>query len=61
MPAANRIYKGESYMPVIKVRENEPFDVALRRFTNVSALKLLQWNVTRRNWLAKTHAVLVCT
>jgi small subunit ribosomal protein S21 len=32
MPAANRIYKGESYMPVIKVRENEPFDVALRRF-----------------------------
>lgn len=71
-------------MPVIKVRENEPFDVALRRFKrscekagilaevrrrefyenrppNVSALKRLLLNVTLRNWLAKTHAALVCT
>lgn len=71
-------------MPVIKVRENEPFDVALRRFKrscekagvlaevrrrefyenrlpNVSALKRQQLSVTPRNWLAKTHAALVCT
>ncbi|ALP42622.1 ribosomal protein S21 [Aeromonas schubertii] len=25
-------HRGERHMPVIKVRENEPFDVALRRF-----------------------------
>ncbi len=72
-------------MPVIKVRENEPFDVALRRFkrscekagvlaevrrrefyekptTERSALKASAVKRhARRNWLAKTHAVLVCT
>lgn len=71
-------------MPVIKVRENEPFDVALRRFKrscekagvlaevrrrefyenqrlNANALKHLLLSVMPRNWLAKTHAVLVCT
>ncbi|MBC0628042.1 30S ribosomal protein S21 [Escherichia coli] len=75
-------------MPVIKVRENEPFDVALRRFkrscekagvlaevrrrefyekptterkrAKASAVKRHAKN-TRRNWLAKTHAALVCT
>ena len=52
-------------MPVIKVRENEPFDVALRRFKRscekagiladvrnrefVSALKLLQLSVMQRD------------
>ncbi|CST17881.1 30S ribosomal protein S21 [Shigella sonnei] len=71
-------------MPVIKVRENEPFDVALRRFkrscekagvlaevrrrefyekptTERKRAKASAVNVTRRNWLAKTHAALVCT
>jgi small subunit ribosomal protein S21 len=28
----DRNHKGNRHMPVIKLRENEPFDVALRRF-----------------------------
>ncbi len=71
-------------MPVIKVRENEPFDVALRRFKRSCEKAGVLAEVRRRefyekptterkrakasavkrhakNWLAKTHAALVCT
>ena len=32
MAQQTKLFIGERHMPVIKVRENEPFDVALRRF-----------------------------
>jgi len=54
MPAANRIYKGESYMPVIKVRENEPFDVALRRFKRSCEKAGVLAEVRRREFYEKT-------
>jgi len=49
----NRIYRGESYMPVIKVRENEPFDVALRRFKRSCEKAGVLAEVRRREFYEK--------
>ena len=62
-------------MPVIKVRENEPFDVALRRFKRSCEKAGVLAEVRRREFYekptterkrakasaVKTHAALVCT
>jgi len=45
--------KGESYMPVIKVRENEPFDVALRRFKRSCEKAGVLAEVRRREFYEK--------
>nr|DAL08682.1 MAG TPA_asm: 30S ribosomal protein S21 [Caudoviricetes sp.] len=46
-------YRGESYMPVIKVRENEPFDVALRRFKRSCEKAGVLAEVRRREFYEK--------
>ena len=43
-------------MPVIKVRENEPFDVALRRFKRSCEKAGVLAEVRRREFYEKRHA-----
>jgi small subunit ribosomal protein S21 len=49
----NRFYRGERHMPVIKVRENEPFDVALRRFKRSCEKAGVLAEVRRREFYEK--------
>jgi small subunit ribosomal protein S21 len=45
--------KGESYMPVIKVRENEPFDVALASLQTFMREQVFWFEVRRREFYEK--------
>ena len=47
------LIKGERHMPVIKVRENEPFDVALRRFKRSCEKAGVLAEVRRREFYEK--------
>src|SRR5690554_1375437 len=50
------VNRGERHMPVIKVRENEPFDVALRRFKRSCEKAGILSEVRRREHYEKPTA-----
>ena len=56
MHALRRVVK-KPYMPNVKVKENEPFDVALRRFKRSCEKAGLLAEVRRREFYEKPTAV----
>jgi len=52
----NHLNRGEFLMPIVKVRENEPFDIALRRFKRSCEKAGVLAEVRRREFYEKPTA-----
>jgi len=54
---AKSFFRGKDYMPAVRVKENEPFDVALRRFKRSCEKAGVLSEVRRREFYEKPTSV----
>lgn len=53
----NNLFRGNDYMPAVRVKENEPFDVALRRFKRSCEKAGVLSEVRRREFYEKPTSI----